>query len=62
MKLIRRLKRCFVESAQLRLIVVMIGRAEQRAAEPAARDIREISLERFALRHLDRVKIILRAR
>src|SRR5437764_6044018 len=35
----------FVKVAQLRLIMVMISRTQQRAAEPAAGDVREISLE-----------------
>ena len=49
-----------VKGAQLRLIIVMIGRAEQRAAEPAARHVGEIALERFALDDLDRVKVVAR--
>src|SRR5438477_113905 len=38
----------------------MIRRTQQRAAEPAAGDVREISLERFSLRHLHRVEIVAR--
>ena len=51
----------FVEVAQLWLIVVVIGRAEQSATKPAARHIREITLERFALDNLNCVKIVARA-
>ena len=51
----------FVKVAQLRLIIVMIGRTQQGAAEPAARHIREITFQRFVLCNLDCVKVVERA-
>ena len=50
----------FVKRAQLRLIGVMIRRAEQRAAHAIARDVREVSFDRLGLCYFDVVEILLR--
>src|SRR5262245_16998790 len=49
----------FVQAPQLRLISVVIGRAQKRSAQPAPRHIREISLYRIAFYDIDLVKIAL---
>src|SRR6476620_7422214 len=47
-----------VKITKLRLIGVMVRRAEQRAAQPAARDIRKIAFQRLRLRDFDCVEIV----
>ena len=47
-----------VKVPQLRLIAVMIRRSEQRAADPVARDVCEVPLDRLGLRLLDRVELV----
>src|SRR5206468_825125 len=46
-----------VKAAQLRLIIVMVSRAEERSAQSASRDIREISLNWIRLHNVDLVKV-----
>src|SRR5438067_2913882 len=48
-----------VQISETTLIIVMIGRAEKRSAQSAARDVGEISLDRLGLGDLDFVKIVL---
>ena len=49
-----------IQAAQLRLVSVVIGRAEKRAAQPTPGDIREISLYRIAFDNIDLVEVALR--
>ena len=46
-----------IQISQSTLVVVMIGRSQQCAAESIARDVREISLERLRLGYVDPVEI-----
>src|SRR5438105_14785592 len=46
-----------VQASQSALVVVMIGRAEKRATEFAARDVGKVSLDRLGLSNVDLVKI-----
>src|SRR5207237_2560988 len=50
----------FVQIAQSSLIIVMIRRAKQRAAQFASRDVRKISFDRIGLSDVDLVKIFFR--
>src|SRR5205085_8574260 len=49
----------FVKISQPPLIIVMIGRAKERAAQSAARDVGKISFDRLGLGDVDLVKILL---
>src|SRR5262249_17299249 len=46
----------FVKIAQLRLIAVIVGRAEQRPAQTATGNGSEVALDRFRLRHLGAIE------
>ena len=48
-----------IETAQLRLISVMIGRAEQDPAQPVSAPRGEIAFDRFGLSDLGAIKIVL---
>src|SRR5512142_2167249 len=49
-----------VQASKLRLIRVMIGRAQKRATQPTPGDIRETSFYRFVFHNIDLVKVMLR--
>src|SRR5439155_14328292 len=49
-----------VQIAQSPLIIVMIRRTKQRAAQVAPRDVRKISFDRIGLSDVDLVKILFR--